>query len=214
MRISICFILLLFNSCQENNTMGSKLENTSTQKKRPPVIEKEAKFIDVKFELTALNKDSILTSFRFTNNSNSDFLIYKPLLPSDNPTTELFVIVDNQNYKRVKYIGPRKEKYIDSKIFPSMIIPKLKEDNFVDLKAGQVINYTCNLANQYDFKSYLDNGITEFKALYLVLTPFVIGGKLQAEVDTVDKIVKPIYYYLRGGNTKDIDSMRRTFVVP
>ena len=138
-------ILLLFgniilSSCNSNNSYKMRKFKNSTTKGSPPAILRKAPFISVELSIKSNSFDSIIAIIKITNNGQKDFPLYKPLLPFDGFTEDVFGIIEKNSYEPVEFNEISKQKYMEVENSPTnYIIPILNEDSFILLKPSQSI---------------------------------------------------------------------------
>ena len=219
MKIKSMILLLLFKifllGCNTNNTYNTmKGSKNNGSKSTPPGIDREAPFILVELNVKAKSFDSVIAVITITNNDSNDFSFYKPLLPFDGFTENVFGIFERNSYEPVKFKGHSQQKYMLVENSPTnYIIPVLKKDNFLLLKPHQSIKIEINVAQKYDFVEFKKKGFTEFKLIYWAFFPAVENQKQQMAMDSIDHIEKPIYYSVTVKESEDPDSMRVPFKV-
>jgi hypothetical protein len=180
-------------------------------------IERDCDFIQIGLKISALSINSIITTVTFTNNSEKDFILYKPLLPYPDFTENCFGLVEKETYKKVPFTGIRRERYLEDGI-PHLvgvsIIPTINNENLVKLKPKGSLSVRCNIANKFNFDLFLKNGRREFEINYGCFTPSIVNSRQEREIDSVDKIEKPVYYFIVFGNKQNSDSMNVRFRIP
>lgn len=210
----LIFFLVACNPTKKDKPITNEIKG-SDLKERSPVIEKPAPFIYLNLEVHSYSRDSIIVHITLRNDGKKAFKFYKPLLPFDSMTENLFSILEKESYDPVGFNGKSKEKYLqfDSET-STYIIPQLGDDHFISLQPGQTLEIKSNIAKIYSFGEFLDKKLTEFKIIYVSSFPYVVDGKQVMELDSVDNKQKPVYYFVTVKERKDPDLMRVAFKIP
>ncbi len=198
--------LILFTSCDDCN-----------DKYLPMAIEKTGDFIHVGLIISPISKDSIITKVTFTNNSSKAYVLYKPLLPYQDFTEEIFGLLEKTNLTKVNFFERRQEHYLQDghcSLISYNVIPVITNENLIYLQPKGTLTVACNIARKYDFDSYLSKGLNEFVISYAIFNPSIVNGKQEVAVDTVSKSYKPVYYVICYGKLFHIDSMQVSFKIP
>jgi hypothetical protein len=203
--VIFCLFLLVQCEDQEICTKGLTME-----------ISKPATFIDMDLKVVSWSVDSVMLNTTFTNNGEKDFSIYRPLLPTDNFTEEILTVGVKDNFDQVKFLGHNQEAYLlnNVKEVSSYVDPRLDESRFIILKPHQTIAVQTNIANKFDFKSFIEKGVNHFFVSYMPSFPYVVNNKQILETDPDDQEMKPVYYYVDVAQEFNGDSSRIMFDVP
>src|SRR5687768_17443671 len=100
MKKCVLFLLIFFLvACKpaKKSKQTMKEVKANELKERSPVIEKVASFINLNLEISPFSKDSIVVRLTFRNNGDKEFKLYKPLLPYNNMTEDLFSILEKKS---------------------------------------------------------------------------------------------------------------------
>lgn len=203
----------LFGSCQTSNNSG---QNNAADKHEVPIgIVRDSPFVYMQLKVLPFSPDSVLAKATITNHWNKDMVIYKPMLPTENYTEQLYSVLEKTTYERVPPIGESREDYLKYKDGSSDYIkPRMDSTNFVVLQPGQTIEVVCNLAKKFKFKEFLKKGQHQFKLVYYLFWPYIVDGKQLSEVDSTDNQVKPVYIVASLPKNDDPDLMRVDFKIP
>jgi len=211
------FFICIFSlaKCETHHDSSMQKNANESSKERPLGINKPAKFIRVQLKVYPYSDDSILVKTIITNTDSLDFTFYKPLLPFENFTEDLFSIIEKNSYNKLRFCGHNHEKHMMYANGPSeFIIPELVNDQLVILKPNQTMEIESNIAHIYEFKNYLNKGLRNFKISYMMSFPFITKERQVSELDSVDGKLKPVYYVVGLPEKDDPDSMRVEFKVP
>ena len=189
--IPLILITLFIKKCYSQDYYSQR---TSSIAIKPVKI-----FAETKVKVFSI--DSIIIKVSFINYSGSDILLYKKLLPIDPLRLDVFSIISDDSTKHnIKFIAP-----IDSNIhtysrdksrersFPT-IIPDLDSEFYTILQKNDTLTFYINVANYYDFKSELNNGLNQFQIIYCTIFPYVINYKHITEYDKREKKYKKVYF--------------------
>lgn len=208
------FSISIFVGCTSgNNTNHADEENKKAVK--DIVIVKEAPFIHLQLNVQAYSADSILAKLTITNNSDSNLEIYKPLLPYNGYTEDLYSILEKTSYERLAFNGVGHESHLNYEDGPSVYIePKFNSDRFVVLQPKQSLEVESNITHRFEFEKFLKKGHREFKLVYAMEWPYVVNGKQVMEIDSNDHQMKPVYFGASLPENNDPDLMRVDFRIP
>ena len=212
MRFMLVFFIVIAWTCKlKGKTNIPEVGNHEL----PPVILKDGKFIRVAIKVNPFSEDSIVVETIFTNTLATEFWLYKPLVPTA-ALEDVFIILENEKYNNLQFIGTSKEKYTrEDSISHEFIVPILDSNNFYILKPNDSLISKCNVANKYNFHESYKKGITRFSIVYATSTPYVINNRQVVEMDSLQKKELPVYYFISNSRKDmDIDSIRIPFQVP
>jgi hypothetical protein len=209
----MCFFLLSMYTCTLKRSQN--IQKNGIEKKMDkltPIIEKDALFIDLRLTIDALSRKEIYADLSIKNNSKDSLLLYKILFPFNGDINyPVFSIFSAKTYDDVTYLGPLvKYKKLRDDDEGETVIPDMSKDNFVVLHSGETISFKTNIAQSYDFGKYKAGD--EFNIVPSITNPYVSFDYKQVyEIDSVDGLKKPVYYYITFPRHENIDSMRLKF---
>ena len=155
----------------------------------------------------SISLDSVMVKVIIYNLTDSNFLLYKKLLPSDSLKFDEFsIIADDKTMENVDFIAPVDSNihlYFTEKIFYHFeskidrsdlpIIPEQDSQYYVILTKKDSLTFYTNVAKYYDFKSAIKNGHHNFAISYIPMFPYVINYKHVFWYDKLIKRKKPVY---------------------
>ena len=200
----VLLLLLSMVKCKSGKIIKSDEINNNTKSQyyghRNPLLFIHDIKIYAQTKVTAISLDSIFVDITFHNESDSDFLLYKKLLPSNPLQLDVFSIIEELTFKNINFIGDHDtlvKTYFYNDIFhksPS-ILPDQNPYSYVILHKKDSLSYKINIAKFYDFKEMLKSGKTNFKIAYLTQFPYVLNYKHIYNLD-IDEKLKPVYYFV------------------
>lgn len=198
--IIVLFILTFFGFCRNK------------EKDSGASIIKDALFIETKMTITALSSEQVWVSTVLKNNSKDTFVLYKPLLPTNDLTEKVFGLFSSETLNAVDFNRIGKEKHLtDEEEVVSQIVPRLEAENLLYLLPDSQMNYNMNIAKLYDFKKSILQNEHQFSIVYSVFMPYIVNNNHVIEMDSIDKARKPVYYSVRANRTDNLDSIHVRF---
>jgi hypothetical protein len=180
------FTSLVFILCCSQKTKTKGIDN---------IILKQSDSLHLELYVDYKSAKEVILEGKFKNISKSDFQFYKYLLPNENECQDIFQIVTMKDLEPLNYIGQNLFLKNHNKINEYCYEPILEKGNFYTIASKGSISFKLNLANFYDFSKINSN--EELGILYQVDIPFIVNGKHFFEIDSVDKKLKPVYFWIR-----------------
>jgi hypothetical protein len=207
---SVLFFFLTF-CCVGQKKEGQNMQGNHEYSKAASFIKTESdviiKFDDklfVKLVAKAYSMDSVIVYTTFFNYSDKYFYLYKPLLPAHNLLKESvfnFIIEDNKMDFEIRFNDSSEGRYYagNRSVLPC-VIPDLKADNFLIIKANDSISFAINVSSFYPINSAIKKGAKKISISYAAVFPFVNNKYEQVfEVEkgkTKRNEKKPVFYHI------------------
>jgi len=171
------------------------------------IIKEEIKCLFSILHLHVISADSIIITATLINTSNTALSFYKPLLPIDNLSENVFTIniIDYpRTFQNVKFLGkPSMNYYIGNPNELFAIKPQIKDENIMTLNPNRIFTFTFNVARFYDFHMPLTQNKNNFEISYNVYMPYIVNYKHVLERDSIDKKIKPAYFIISTNKNRN-----------
>ena len=219
----ILFTLFNFLSCRmndKNKAIEEKVTFPIESKGISPIIIKSDRKIFANISVTPYSVDSIIVNIIFTNKSGSEYYLYKPMVPSNKSILDLavFHLATDKNYEDVSlnrtYLKKGYEFYSGIDTVLPAIKPILKEDMFIKINKDQEFATSFNIAKSYNFHPFIKRKINKFSIAYLALMPRVINLIHVHEIDTKDKLYKPVFDDIEPEGSNNLVLKKIHFTIP
>lgn len=205
--ICLSFLFIEISCNSQNSTNKIMKDNNPVSSERKGIsntIIDPNKYVHIEMGVQEISADSIMVDATFLNDSNDSFLLYKPLLPNDNPQLSTFIVLTQMDHEEVDFMRPPDSSlkyYSGTYNALPVLIPELKSDNFIKLGKHENVSFSMNIAKFYDFKDKIRRGKTKFSISYLNLFPEILDLKPITKRDPIDNGIKPVYTVitLKGG---------------
>lgn len=167
----------------------------------------------VDLEVRPESPQRVLAYVTFTNATEQDVWLYKPLLCAEGYSEEVFY-VQTPDSANLDYQGKHEDEYIGGQPGPlPMVLPREVPDLYVKVAPGATHTTTVNLAELFDFEHHRGH----FTTTYLAYMPVMQDGKHVHESDglkmSTNRGPVPVYYIVEPGFGKKIVDQRIAFEV-
>ena len=200
---SVLFICLL-SGCRSKVTQlsNSMSQNkVSLEKILSPIVLESDKDIIIDLQIKAYSLDSIIVRTDIKNNSDSQFYLYIPMLPSDSLRNEVFfVFTDEKKYVADNTKIPfnyKSNNIIEKDLDDESLMPNESADkepsHFLLLKNKEKFSSTINLAKLYNFKVIKWHGSKRFSIGYSANMPKIVNGNQETRLSNIDNAFRPVF---------------------
>lgn len=141
----------------------------------PPAGDDLALFIHTDLSVKVKSRKEIIATVTLRNDTTVAYWLFPSVLPSDHPAMPVFFVEDVVGFDRVPYNGEESGDFALWSNEDPWPAPTGSEE-WIVLQPGESRSWSCNLAGQYAFDSWLNRGIDSFRVAYFAHNPYWPNG--------------------------------------
>src|SRR6202012_1142853 len=165
-------------------------------------------FIHTELSVKVKSRKEIISTVTVRNDSTVPYWLFPSVIPSDEPAMPIFFIEDAVGLDRGPYEGEESGDFALWSLEDPWPAPTGSEE-WIVLQPGESRTWSCNLAEQYGFDSWLNRGIDSFRVAYYANNPYWPNGHPAEFFVRRWQRVMPVYHMLGVTGLPGRDSMLR-----